>query len=165
MKKILYSIVAVGLLLAVDYYTKALAVLHLKNQNAVELIRGIFELRYLENRGAAFGALQGRQMFLLLCTAVVLIYLIYAFIRIPAKKKYVPLWFTMVLLFSGAVGNMIDRISRQYVVDFLYFKLINFPIFNVADCYVTVGVILLAILILFVYKEEDFDFLARKKMR
>ena len=49
MKKILYSIVAVGLLLAVDYYTKALAVLHLKNQNAVELIRGIFELRYLEN--------------------------------------------------------------------------------------------------------------------
>ena len=60
---------------------------------------------------------------------------------------------------------MIDRISRQYVVDFLYFKLINFPIFNVADCYVTVGVILLAILILFVYKEEDFDFLARKKMR
>lgn len=165
MKKILYSIVAVGLLLAVDYYTKALAVLHLKNQNAVELIRDIFELRYLENRGAAFGALQGRQMFLLLCTAVVLIYLIYAFIRIPAKKKYVPLWFTMVLLFSGAVGNMIDRISRQYVVDFLYFKLINFPIFNVADCYVTVGVILLAILILFVYKEEDFDFLARKKMR
>lgn len=165
MKKILYSIVAVGLLFAVDYYTKALAVLHLKNQNAVELIRGIFELRYLENRGAAFGALQGRQMFLLLCTAVVLIYLIYAFIRIPAKKKYVPLWFTMVLLFSGAVGNMIDRISRQYVVDFLYFKLINFPIFNVADCYVTVGVILLAILILFVYKEEDFDFLARKKMR
>ena len=165
MKKILYSIVAVGLRLAVDYYTKALAVLHLKNQNAVELTRGIFELRYLENRGAAFGALQGRQMFLLLCTAVVLIYLIYAFIRIPAKKKYVPLWFTMVLLFSGAVGNMIDRISRQYVVDFLYFKLINFPIFNVADCYVTVGVILLAILILFVYKEEDFDFLARKKMR
>ena len=165
MKKILYSIVAVGLLLAVDYYTKALAVLHLKNQNAVELIRGIFELRYLENRGAAFGALQGRQMFLLLCTAVVLIYLIYAFIRIPAKKKYVPLWFTMVLLFSGAVGNMIDRISRQYVVDFLYFKLINFPIFNVADCYVTFGVILLSILILFVYKEENFDFLARKKMR
>ena len=68
-----------------------------------------------------------------------------------------------VLLGAGAVGNLIDRMVQSYVVDFLYFKLIDFPIFNVADCYVTAGAILLAILILFVYKDEELGFLSLKK--
>ena len=63
----------------------------------------------------------------------------------------------MVLILSGAVGNFIDRVRFQYVIDFFYFKLIDFPVFNVADCYVTVGFILLLILILFKYKEDDFE--------
>ena len=63
---------------------------------------------------------------------------------------------------AGAIGNMIDRAVRGYVVDFFYFRLIDFPIFNVADIYVTVTMILLLILILFYYKEEDLEFLSRK---
>ena len=68
-----------------------------------------------------------------------------------------------VLLAAGALGNLIDRMRYSYVVDFLYFKLIDFPVFNVADCYVTVGAVLLAVLILFVYKEEELGFLSLRK--
>ncbi|MDO4943394.1 MAG: signal peptidase II [Lachnospiraceae bacterium] len=147
------------MLLFFDQYTKFMAVLYLKDQRPIELIKDVFELRYLENRGAAFGSLQGKQLFLLVITGVVLIFLIYAYLKMPFQRRYYPLGFTVILLFAGAIGNMIDRISHKYVVDFLYFKLIDFPIFNVADCYVTIAAILLIILILFVYKDEELQFL------
>ena len=63
------------------------------------------------------------------------------------------------LLLAGAAGNFIDRITRNYVVDFFYFEWINFPIFNVADIYVTCSIVLLLIFFLFVYKEDDFELL------
>lgn len=63
----------------------------------------------------------------------------------------------LVLFISGAIGNFIDRITNQYVIDFLYFKLINFPIFNVADIYVTVAAFAMIFFVLFYYKEDDFD--------
>ena len=63
----------------------------------------------------------------------------------------------IVLIGAGAVGNFIDRIRQGYVVDFFYFSLINFPIFNVADIYVTAAAFLLIFLCLFYYKEEDFE--------
>ena len=76
----------------------------------------------------------------------------------------------IVLIGAGAVGNFIDRMSNGYVVDFFYFKLIDFPVFNVADIYVTCGVICLFFLILFVYSDKEFDeisaaALGRKKGR
>ena len=61
----------------------------------------------------------------------------------PAGKRYLPLMCSLFLLVSGAVGNMIDRLTQKYVVDFLYFKLIDFPIFNVADIYVTTATVIL----------------------
>lgn len=64
---------------------------------------------------------------------------------------------------AGALGNFIDRTLQGYVIDFFYFKWINFPIFNVADIYVTTAVILLLVLVLFYYKEEELDFIGRKK--
>ena len=70
-----------------------------------------------------------------------------------------PLYITCILVVSGALGNFIDRLTLAYVRDFIYFKIINFPVFNVADIYVTVSVILFIILLLFIYKESDFDFL------
>jgi signal peptidase II len=68
----------------------------------------------------------------------------------------------LVLVASGAIGNMIDRLSQNYVVDFVYFSLINFPIFNVADIYVTCSTVGLILAILFYYKEDDFRFLSLK---
>ena len=120
----------------------------------------MFELRYLENRGAAFGLFQNRQMFFV-CAAVVIFLLIGFFYgRIPGGRRYLPMRICGVLICAGAVGNLIDRIRYQYVVDFFYFSLIDFPIFNVADCYAVIACILFAYLILFFYKEEELEWFA-----
>lgn len=149
--------------LILDQFTKYLAVLHLKSDGPLSLIDGVFELRYLENRGAAFGMLQDRQYVfvagaLIVCALVAVLYG-----RMPRTGRYVPLRVCAVLLCAGAVGNMIDRVRLNYVIDFLYFRLIDFPIFNVADCYVVAACIAFAILILFYYREDDdFSFLSGK---
>ena len=145
-------------LLLLDQYTKYLAILHLKGKKAIPLITEIFELQYLENRGAAFGSFQGKQLLLLAVTFLALLLMIYVYVKLPEQKRYMPLKATVILLFSGAIGNMVDRICRKYVVDFLYVKVIDFPIFNVADCYVTIAAIALIILIMFVYQEDELSF-------
>ena len=159
----LIGILAAVLLTALDQWTKYLAVLHLKGQSPIVLWDGVFELYYLENRGAAFGILQGQKAVFLICTAVVLVLIAFYYNRLPEGRRYTLMRVVAVLLAAGALGNLIDRMRYSYVVDFLYFKLIDFPVFNVADCYVTVGAVLLAVLILFVYKEEELGFLSLRK--
>ena len=83
--------------------------------------------------------------------------------RIPAEKKFRFLDIVCVLLFAGAIGNLIDRIRLNYVVDFLYFVLIDFPIFNVADIYVTVAAFGMIFLGLFYYKNEDYELIFPSK--
>ena len=153
----LAAVVSSILLIAFDQFTKNLAVSHLKEQADIPILKGIFELSYVENRGAAFGMMQNKQGFFLIMTAVVLVGILWLFHKIPQDKRYLPLRAVLVLLTSGAIGNFIDRASQNYVVDFFYFKLIDFPVFNVADIYVVVSVFCLAFLILFYYKEEEFD--------
>ncbi len=147
---------AVVLVLA-DQFTKWLADMYLKDQPAIPVIKGVFELAYVENKGAAFGMLQDQRVFFLVLTAAALIALVYLYSRIPAERKCYPLSITVIFLIAGAVGNMIDRAFHGYVIDFLYFKLIDFPVFNVADIYVTVSCFVLILLLLFFYKEEDLD--------
>lgn len=153
----LAAVVSSILLIAFDQFTKNLAVSHLKEQADIPILKGIFELSYVENRGAAFGMMQNKQGFFLIMTAVVLIGIFWLYYKIPLDKRYFPLRAVLVLLTSGAIGNFIDRASQNYVVDFFYFKLIDFPVFNVADIYVVVSVFCLAFLILFYYKEEEID--------
>ena len=83
--------------------------------------------------------------------------------RTPVEKRYLPLRICMIILTAGAIGNFIDRLTRGYVVDFFYFSLIDFPIFNVADIYVTVTFIVLVLLIFFYYKDEDFSIYSRRQ--
>ena len=109
--------------------------------------------------------LQNQKVFFILIAILILIIISYVLFRMPDDKKYNIMHFLLVLLASGAAGNMIDRVRQDYVVDFIYFVLINFPIFNVADIYVTVSMILFAILILFYYKENDFSFLSFKQQK
>ena len=159
----LIGALAAAVLVSLDQWTKYLAVLHLKGKNPIAVWEGVFELHYLENQGAAFGILQGQKGVFLICTAIVMALLIFYYNRLPAGKRFFGLRLVGVLLTAGAVGNLIDRMRFSYVVDFLYFKLIDFPVFNVADCYVTVGAALLAVLILFVYKDEELSFLSFQK--
>lgn len=162
MKKHIQIFSLIIILILADQLTKLWALAELRGSEGISVITGIFELQYLENRGAAFGILQNHQVLFLLITVLAAVLLIYIYARIPDDKKYIPLRICYVLLMAGAFGNMIDRAFRGYVVDFFYFKLIDFPIFNVADIYVTVTMVLLMGLILFYYKEEDLEFLSRK---
>lgn len=159
LKSFLQLFFTVGVLTGLDQWTKLLAVRHLKNQADITLIPNVLYLRYLENRGAAFGVFQNRQIFLLLLTSVILAGVCYILCKLPADKKYGYLKLLCFLVTAGGIGNLIDRVRLNYVVDFIYFSPINFPIFNVADIYVTVSMVLLFILVMFYYKEEDFEFL------
>ncbi|MEG7530349.1 MAG: signal peptidase II, partial [Hungatella sp.] len=145
-KQIIGFLIGLTIAIGLDQWTKRLAVSHLKGQEPQVIWNGVFEFFYSENRGAAFGMLQGKQTFFFLVAAIVMIAVVYVIYRMPTQGKYLPLVVCSFLIAAGAIGNMIDRISQGYVVDFLYFKLINFPIFNLADCYVTVATACLMIL-------------------
>jgi len=147
-----------AVLIGLDQWTKFLAVSYLEGKPSWPLIPGVFEFSYTVNYGAAFGILQNRQLLFYITTPLILAAVFFLYLHVPADKRYLPLKWVGVLLCSGAAGNLIDRAVRGYVVDFLYFKLIDFPVFNVADCYVTVATALLFVLILFVYKEDELEF-------
>ena len=160
-----YIIMALCMILLVifDRITKYLAIVYLMGNQGITLIGGALKLLYLENRGAAFGMLQGMQPVFWILTAAFLVIAALFFRKVPKTKRYVPISACVAVLVSGAIGNFIDRIFNGYVVDFIYFEIIDFPIFNVADIYVTLSVIALVILLLFYHKEGDFSFLSRKK--
>lgn len=155
------------ILVAADQITKYFAILNLKGQSPYTIIDGVFELHYLENRGAAFGMLQEQKFFFIFIAAVILSVIVYVLFKTPYQKMYIKLHITLVIIAGGAIGNLVDRVRYDYVVDFLYFSLIDFPVFNVADIYVTLAAFCLVILLLFVYKESDLEFLTfrTKKFR
>ena len=153
----IFATVLIVVLGLIDQYTKLLAVDYLKDSSDFILIPGVLQLHYLENTGAAFSILEGKQMFFAILTPILLVALAVVLFKMPQDKKYLPLDYIIIFLIAGAIGNYIDRISNNYVVDFIYFSLINFPVFNVADIYVTCAVFALLIAILFVYKDEDLE--------
>lgn len=160
----IFALIGFAAVLFFDQFTKYMAVIKLKDQTPFVLIDGVFELRYLENRGAAFGMMQDMRFLLAAGAVIVCGLIVYLYLRMPEKRRYLPLRICAVLLCAGAAGNMIDRIRLGYVIDFLYFRLIDFPIFNVADCYVVAACIVFALLVLFYYREEeDFSFLSRER--
>lgn len=151
------------LLVLADQGVKCWAISRLKGTSGITLIPGVLELQYLENRGMAFGMLQGRQMLFLVLCIIFCIALLWLFFRIPKTGYYAPLILVGGILAGGAIGNFIDRAFRGYVVDFIYVSLIDFPVFNLADIYVVCGGAALVIQVLFLYKDDDFDFIKSKK--
>lgn len=150
-------ILITAILLALDQLSKYFAYVYLRGSTGLSLIPGIFELSYLENQGAAWGLFRGMQWLFLIMTVVVVLLILYAWIKIPNTKKYTAFRILSSILAAGAVGNAIDRAFRGYVVDFFYFSLIDFPVFNVADCYVCVALVL----ILIIYRNEDFSWMKK----
>lgn len=157
------DLAAMILLTWLDQFTKNMAVLHLKGKPSVPILKDILILQYLENKGAAFGMLQNQKIFFIFIEVLILFVIGFVLIRMPSGKKYNLMHVILVLVASGAIGNMIDRVVQDYVVDFIYFVLIDFPIFNVADIYVTCATVMFVIVVLFYYKEEDFAFLSVKQ--
>ena len=154
--------IVIFLLTLLDQGSKLLAVTYLKNKDDIILLPGVLQLKYLENRGMAFGMFEGKiPVFVILCFVFLGVF-IYVYRRIPKTSYYLPLTVTSLFMVSGAVGNCIDRVFRGYVVDFVYFSLINFPVFNVADIFVVCSGISLVLLVCFKYKDDnDYQFLRR----
>ena len=160
MKYSILAFLSAAVLVFLDQVTKYLAAMHLAVEHGgtdIVLWKDVFRLQYLENRGAAFGIMQGQKVILVVVTCVVAFLLCWIFIRLPMDKRFHVLRCLITFVLAGAVGNFIDRMRFSYVVDFFYFELIDFPIFNVADIYVTCSVILFVIFFLFYYKDEDFE--------
>ena len=140
-------------LIAIDQITKCLATLHLKNNKPYVIIDNVLELTYVENRGAAFGILQNKQILFYALTVVVLAVILVLLYKINNVNNNILYLTFLILIFSGAIGNFIDRVKNKYVVDFIYFKPIDFPVFNCADIYITIACILM-LLYLFLFDRE-----------
>ena len=150
------ELVLTVLILALDQGTKIWAARTLSVQPLV-LIPGVLELTYLENRGAVWGLMQGWRIVFLIATFVFLGAVIWFYHR-KRKDMTVLSRVILALLFSGAVGNLIDRMLLGYVRDMIYFSFINFPVFNVADSAITIAATLLVIETFFVKgKATTFD--------
>ena len=104
-------------------------------------------------------AMAPKKIFFFLITAVMIAVFAYCYVRLLNQKSYRILRMLCVTYTAGALGNLIDRIFRGYVVDMIYFVPINFPVFNVADCYITVSTVILLIALFFCYQDDDFSFL------
>lgn len=147
-------LIAAVLLVAVDQITKYMALTQLKPIGSVTFIDGFMDFTFVENRGAAFGIFSGKTWLLLVISIIICAVLVWAMTKMPKTKEYRKLRVTFVLILSGAVGNIIDRALRGYVVDFFEFTFIKWPVFNMADIYVVVGTIVMAVIIMFFMKDE-----------
>ena len=148
-------IIAVVILILLDQGTKFWALASLKPIHNMTLVEGFMDLTFVENRGVAFGMFSGQRWFILLLTGVIAAGLIWFYMTMPKKKEYLPLRVSLVLVLAGAVGNIIDRLFRGYVVDFFEFTFFEWPVFNVADMCIVCGAILGAVYYLWLYEKYD----------
>jgi signal peptidase II len=143
-------------LVAIDQLTKYITLIRLKPIGSIELINGFFSLTYVENRGAAFGMLSGARWLFIVLTLAVIAVCWYLYIKKRDKAGKV-VKYALVLVSGGAVGNLIDRVFRSYVVDMLDFNLFgwDFPVFNFADICVVIGAFLLIVWVGIIGDKEE----------
>ncbi|MCL2564825.1 MAG: signal peptidase II [Defluviitaleaceae bacterium] len=153
--KIINPILLTFLFVALDQWSKHFAVTNLMGHANVVVIPNILSLTFHRNWGAAFGIFPGGRWFFLGFAVVVLVVIGFYYVKLPNGRIYNLVRFFLILIAAGGIGNSIDRLLHGYVVDFLRFDFINFPIFNIADIYVVSGTILLGILMIFFIKEEQ----------
>lgn len=155
-------ILLIALLTAIDQLTKAIVSGTFEIYESKDLIKNVFSFTYVQNFGIAWGMLEGKKILFLIITILVLGLCFYIYQNIADDPKFKIFRICMIVLISGAIGNMIDRVKLGYVIDFFSFDLINFPVFNVADIYVVCSMILMFFLILFKYNDDDFSKMFRR---
>lgn len=163
-KIFIIPIIIIGLLTALDQLTKFIITGNFSLYETKPVIEDVFAITYIQNTGVAWGMFKGKRVIFLVLTFIALLFAFRIYYNVYDKKKYIPIRICLILLISGALGNMLDRIRLGYVVDFFSFELINFPVFNVADIMVVVSIFLLFFLLLFKYSNEEFDEIMRLKI-
>jgi len=139
------------LIVVADQLSKFIIVKNVEMGEMIEVIKNFFYITYIRNRGAAWSILQNGRYFFIVLTIIASLIIIYLLLK--SKNRVYSLALSFIL--GGAIGNLIDRIVVGSVVDFLEFHFwsYRFPVFNVADTFVTIGTILLAYYLIFIYKE------------
>lgn len=130
-------IIAAILIIAFDQFAKILTVKNLSLGEVKEIIPRVLSFTYVKNEGAAFGILQGARVFFIVLTIVVLLLAIYYVLKMRPTSR-LEKW-ALTLIAGGAVGNFIDRALLGFVRDFIMVDFIDFPVFNIADCFVCIG--------------------------
>lgn len=135
--------IIVFFIVLLDQISKYLANFHLNGNAAYHIIPNVLSFQYHENKGAAWGMLADhRWVFMVISTIAILAIIVFLFLTRKEKQSFL---FRLSLTFfiGGGIGNMIDRIFLGYVIDFLKFEFIDFPIFNIADSFITIGAVLM----------------------
>ncbi len=167
MKKILMCyllpVMAVLALAGIDQLVKFWTIENIELYHNIVIWDGVFELTHIRNEGMAWGLLQNQQLLFIILTPIALFVFGFFYCRTPFTKRFIPIRITEILIAGGALGNLIDRMFRGKelfkgnVVDMFYFKLIDFPVFNVADSYITIACVLLVALVVFYYNDDEFN--------
>ena len=155
--QLIFMILAVGGIVALDQWTKLLVVDQIPLHGHVDAIPGLFHLTYVQNTGAAFSLFEGMQWLFALIFVVFTVMILWDYFKKTMPFSPFERWM-IVAVYGGGLGNMIDRLRLGYVVDMIRVDFMDFPVFNVADCFITCGCIaLIASLVLFnkeFWKEE-----------
>ena len=136
-----------------DQAAKLFAAGLLPSVKTIPLIENVFHLTYVENTGAGFGAFSEHTWILTVLTIAVIVAVVtYVTVKRPKDKTLIT---ALAFMMGGAVGNVIDRVRLGYVIDFFDFTLINFPVFNVADCFITIGAVIFAVYVIFLSDKKE----------
>ncbi len=143
----MYWLLIIGMIV-LDQVVKFWAMTSLRPLGSIPLIQDVFHLTFARNTGAAFSILRGKQVFLIMLTSLVILGLIFLMAKSIKDDGNKFMTLSLAMIIGGAIGNLIDRIRLDFVIDYLDFTLINFPIFNAADVFIVVGTGLLAVLVI-----------------
>ena len=147
----LYAIFA-ALIVAADQYTKYLTVAGIALGQEVPFLPGLLRFTYVRNYGAAFSSFQGQQWLFALIFAVFTLLILWEYFKKPMGFTTFERW-CLAAVYGGGLGNMIDRVRLGYVVDMIETEFMSFPVFNVADCFITCGCIALMVSLVLFNKE------------
>ena len=143
MSFVVYTLFA-GVIVVLDQIAKYLTVANIALYDAIDFIPGLLELTYVQNTGAAFSSFEGQQWLFALIFVVFTGMLLYEYFKKPMPFTTLERW-CIAAIFGGGLGNMIDRVRLGYVVDMIHTTFMEFPVFNVADCFISCGCILMMI--------------------
>ncbi len=131
------TLAVIAFLVGIDQIIKGIIVKSIMPIGEATVLKGVFRLRYAENTGAVFGSLQNSTTILTVLTSIIIVIAIFVLMSKKIHSKF--MFLSLVLIVAGGIGNLVDRIARGYVIDYIEVLFVNFAIFNFADCLVTVG--------------------------
>ncbi|MCI7095632.1 MAG: signal peptidase II [Clostridiales bacterium] len=147
----LYMALFAAGIVAVDQITKFLTVAHIGLYQHVEMLPGVLGLTYVQNTGAAFSSFEGMQWLFAVIFLIFTGLILWEYFKKPQPFTRLERW-CIAAIYGGGLGNMIDRLRYGYVVDMIKTEFMEFPVFNVADCFITCGCIMLLVHLVFFNK-------------